>query len=59
MTEHLKEIIQQAWCDGDGQAGDTFGDFLTRAAKQIEEAGYVKLDEDRPLEESKSLFPPF
>ena len=43
--QELREIIQQAWCDGDGQAGDTFGDFLTRAAQQIEEAGYKSPEE--------------
>jgi len=31
----LEDIIQEAWCSGDGNEKDKFGDFLNRAGKAI------------------------
>jgi len=49
--QELRDLIQQAWCDGDSNPKDKFGDFLNRAAKRIKEAGYVQLAENQSLPE--------
>ena len=46
-VEDLKKGIQEAWCDGNSELGDTFGDFLNRAALRVSQlfskagGGYV------------------
>ena len=50
MDKEVKEIIRNAWCEGDKleKGNDTFGNFLNRAANDICKAGYHKVS-GKPL----------
>lgn len=52
--EEIKKLIQEAW--NDGTDTDTFGDFLARAADNIEKARYVKLADDQGLPANSSSY---
>lgn len=52
VEEKLREIILQAWNDGNMDLEDKFGDFLSRAARAIKKAGYKSPEEVKKVVQS-------
>lgn len=51
----IKDLIQEAWCEGDTNAKDKFGDFLNRAALKITEQ--ARQERKALLETIEDMYP--